>query len=127
MRGGCLTPWDGQTQRIHSVNGVYPTLPAHECGARDNNAIIYALQGNGIDRADTAGCNGKGWCENESYTLNTIDRHAIVMASSNAHAEIAEDKSTTLTCHHEQPLMVLCGRDNKCILNDQGGGAHEHK
>lgn len=38
---------------------------------------IYTLQGNGIDRADTAGCNGKGWREDVSYTLNTIDRQAI--------------------------------------------------
>ena len=38
---------------------------------------IYCLQGNAIDRADTAGCNGKGWKEDASYTLNTIDRHAV--------------------------------------------------
>ena len=37
----------------------------------------FCLQGNGIDRADTAGCNGKGWREDKSYTLNTIDRHAV--------------------------------------------------
>ena len=41
---------------------------------------VYCLQGNGIDRADTAGCNGKGWRENECYTLNTIDRPAVVYA-----------------------------------------------
>lgn len=40
---------------------------------------IYCLQGNGIDRADTAGCNGKGWTEDVCYTLNTIDRPAVVM------------------------------------------------
>lgn len=40
--------------------------------------IAYCLQGNGIDRADTAGCNGKGWREDGAYTLNTIDRHAVV-------------------------------------------------
>ena len=39
---------------------------------------IYCLQGNAIGRADTAGCNGKGWKEDASYTLNTIDRHAVV-------------------------------------------------
>ena len=39
--------------------------------------VIYALQGNGIDRADTAGCNGCGWRVDVSYTLNTIDRPAI--------------------------------------------------
>lgn len=35
------------------------------------------LQGNGIDRAETAGCNGRGWREDQSYTLNTIDRPAV--------------------------------------------------
>lgn len=37
----------------------------------------YCLQGNSIDRADTAGCNGRDWCEDVSYTLNTIDRPAV--------------------------------------------------
>lgn len=45
---------------------------------------VYCLQGNGIDRADTAGCNGKGWRENECYTLNTIDRPAVVYAMDRA-------------------------------------------
>lgn len=38
----------------------------------------YCIQGNCIDRADTAGCNGKGWTEGVSYTLNTIDRPAVL-------------------------------------------------
>ena len=38
---------------------------------------VYCLQGNGIDRADTASCHGKGVKENECYTLNTVDRHAV--------------------------------------------------
>ena len=42
-----------------------------------NNQTIFCLQGNGIDRADTAGCNGKGWREDACYTLNTIDRPAV--------------------------------------------------
>ena len=42
---------------------------------------IFCLQGNGIDRADTAGCNGKGWKEDISYTLNTIDRPAVMAFS----------------------------------------------
>lgn len=36
------------------------------------------IQGNCIDRADTAGCNGKGWRDDDvSFTLNTIDRQAV--------------------------------------------------
>jgi len=56
--------------------------------ARDNKGgklicqPVYCLQGNGIDRADTAGCNGKGWKEDVGYTLNTIDRPAVVYLAS---------------------------------------------
>lgn len=39
--------------------------------------IVWCLQGNGIDRSDTAGCNGRGWREDQSYTLNTVDRPAV--------------------------------------------------
>lgn len=36
------------------------------------------IQGNCIDRADTAGCNGKGWRDDDiSFTLNTVDRPAV--------------------------------------------------
>lgn len=42
-----------------------------------NDQTIFCLQGNCIDRADTAGCNGKGWKADESYTLNTIERPAV--------------------------------------------------
>lgn len=45
-----------------------------ESGAGDS---VWCLQGNGIDRADNAGCNGRGWRENPSYTLNTVDRPAV--------------------------------------------------
>lgn len=38
---------------------------------------VWCLQGNAIDRSDTAGCNGKGWKEGIGYTLNTIDRHGV--------------------------------------------------
>ena len=46
-----------------------------------NDQTIFCLQGNGIDRADTAGCNGKGWREDTCYTLNTIDRPAVTAYS----------------------------------------------
>lgn len=54
--------------------GVDPT-----CNQGGNVIVepVYALQGNGIDCAETAGCNGKGWKEDVCYTLNTIDRPEI--------------------------------------------------
>ena len=43
-----------------------------------NDQTIFCLQGNGIDRSDTAGCCGRGWREDVSHTVNTTDRHAVV-------------------------------------------------
>ena len=65
------------------INGeVAETLDANYykgCGERQNKEreVVFCLQGNGIDRADTAGCNGRGRREDQSYTLNTIDRPAV--------------------------------------------------
>ena len=39
----------------------------------------FCIQGNSIDRADTAGCAGRGWTEGVSYTLNTVDRPAVAV------------------------------------------------
>lgn len=47
-------------------------------GAESGADSTICLQGNGIDRADTAGCNGAGWRRGGSYTLNTIDRPAVM-------------------------------------------------
>lgn len=45
--------------------------------AGDSAGTVYCLQGNGVDRADTANFNGKGVKADISYTLNTIDRHCV--------------------------------------------------
>ena len=85
---------------------------------------VYCLQGNGIDRADTAGCNGKGVTENVSYTLNTVDRHAVCCeAEGHTHdflvrmregkdgggkgALVQEDKSGTIACNNDQVLFQM--------------------
>lgn len=57
---------------------------------------VYCLQGNCIDRADTAGCNGKGWREDSSFTLNTIDRHAVTYCTDAGFFNTLEDVSPTL-------------------------------
>jgi site-specific DNA-cytosine methylase len=53
-----------------------PTLTA-AAGMSGNNQPVICLQGNQVDRADTSVCNGSGWKEDTSYTLNTMDRHAV--------------------------------------------------
>ena len=66
-----------------------PTLTA-AAGMSGNNQPVICLQGNGIDRADTAGCNGKGWTEDVSYTLNTIDRPAVMEFAQNQRDEVRD-------------------------------------
>lgn len=103
----------------------------------------YCIQGNCIDRADTAGCNGKGWTEGVSYTLNTIDRPAVLpfepkafgicsyssnsMKSSNPHSGIYEaDTSRTLDLNCGNPTCNQggghCGCKPFCICPSTNGG-----
>ena len=103
-------PGDGITSKQNASKGT-PGV-CHTLNQDSRNYVVpttYVLQGNGIDRADTAGCNGKGWREDVCYTLNTIDRPAVFsfdslssnsMKSSNPHSgcrqvEIAKCIDTT--------------------------------
>lgn len=70
--------------------------PCHTISTDSRNYIVHCLQGNGIDRADTAGCNGKGVCEDKCYTLNTIDRHAACFPQQAYNKFIQEDIEATL-------------------------------
>lgn len=104
-----------QDTRFKGPLKVCPMLPA-QLGTGGNNtpfvvegAPVYCLQGNGIDRALTAGCNGKGWKEGQCYTLNTIDRPAIAYAVGNGQANqvYLQDKTGALNCMHDQQAIVL--------------------
>ena len=96
---------------------------------------VYCLQGNGIDRADTASCNGKGWKEDTSYTLNTVDRPAVCYSLDraaynqgiNAQYDIGiDDSGTAHTLVAKGPGAVcywngeqVCGT---LTANNAGGG-----
>lgn len=91
--------------------GVSPTLRSQTHGNLPITA--YAIQGSMIGRADGNGPQGDGINENVSFTLNTIDRHAVCMetapvcmATGQANAEVMEDRSPTLVAGHEQPIVT---------------------
>ena len=89
---------DGQT--VSTLTGD------HENRINDYTTVI-CLQGNGIDRADTAGCNGKGWKEDTSYTLNTIDRPAVVYCTDIGFFNSQEDVAPTLLARqYKDPHLV---------------------
>lgn len=101
---------------------IAPTIKSVPSGGNTVPDVVYALQGNGIDRAETAGCNGKGWRENECYTLNTIDRPAVVYdARGNGNGETVP----TLTGDHQNRVtdytsvcVMAHGQSNAEITQD---------
>lgn len=67
-----------------------------------NDQTVFCLQANCVDRADTAGCNGKGWKDGTSYTLTATDRHCVCAGFKPGNSEqarsigFAEEQSPTL-------------------------------
>ena len=81
---------------------------------------VYCLQGNGIDRADTAGCNGKGWKEDVGYTLNTIDRPAVAygISSYQSNAMLSDNPHSGIYVAKTSRTLDLNGGNPAC---NQGG------
>ena len=75
-----------QDSRYKELGDICETVSAKYGTGGNNQPLVvscdsvYCLQGNGIDRAATAGCNGRGWREGKSYTLDTVDRPAVIYA-----------------------------------------------
>lgn len=80
----------GQSEKARSIGFVEEQAPALSANGSHLDPTVFCIQGNCIDRADTAGYNGKGWKAEQSYTLNTVDRPAVVYdARGNGKGEIA--------------------------------------
>ena len=110
----CITEYEFKGGNYDMRNRIYagdvaPTLTVG-CGNHLHlvSEPVYCLQGNGIDRADTAGCNGRGWNDESCYTLNTIDRPAVVYGVETFHCVAEEDKSPTLKARDWKDPHVLC-------------------
>ena len=92
-----------------SVSDKANTLRAQDHG----HPPVICLQANGIDRCDTAGCNGCGWSEGGvSYTLNTIDRHAVCYEISAGEARKGKDN----VCQTLRSRMGTGGGNTPIVL-----------
>lgn len=73
--------------------------PAAVCETVFAESIVeptFCIQGNTIDRADTAGANGTGVKEDVCYPLNTIDRPAVAFALDCRNMTVNDELSATL-------------------------------
>ncbi len=82
-------------------------------GTDSSRGKVYALQGNGIDRSDTAGCNGKGWRTDACYTLNTVDRPAVVY------------KNTVYDMTHANDVIRTYENVSPTLQNRMGTGGNQ--
>lgn len=65
--------WADQTAK----NALRAGASKSSCVVVEEDHPVYCLQGSMLGRADKNGPKGDGVKENESFTLNTIDRHAV--------------------------------------------------
>ena len=86
---------------------------------------VVCLQGNCIDRADTAGCNGKGCKEDVAYTLNTIDRHDVAYRM-RGFGDYVEDETASAIKQHDYKDCTDCIVFDKEVYNsgDSSTGGH---
>lgn len=85
-----------------------------------NDQTVFCLQGNGIDRAETAGCNGKGWREDQSYTLNTVDRPAVAYSFDSLASNSMKSKNPHSGCREVEIAKTL-DTTNPDPSKNQGG------
>lgn len=82
--------YEADTSRTIDANGGNP-------GCNQGGIAVVALQGSMIGRDDKNGPQGSGIDEEVSFTLNTIDRHAVAYAmTTGGYAQVAVEQSPTL-------------------------------
>lgn len=74
----------------------------------------HAIQGSMIGRNEKNDPQGDGINEDVSFTLNTVDRHAVYTMTTGSFAQVAEDKAPTVLARDYKDPTAVCygiGRD----------------
>ena len=84
------------------------------CANAGTKQQTFVLQGSMIGREDKNGPQGGGINEDVSFTLNTIDRHAVYTMTTGSFAQVSEDKAPTVLARDYKDPTAVCygiGRD----------------
>ena len=96
--------YEAETSRTLDGNGGNP-------GCNQGGIAVvesYAIQGSMIGRDDKNGPQGDGINEDVSFTLNTVDRHAVYAMTTGSFTQVAEDKApTVLARDYKDPHRCL--------------------
>ena len=92
--------------------------PAYTLQANHEHGVCYCIVGNIIDRSETAGANGSGVKENQSYTLNTVDRPAVAYKVFDARGNGNGKIVPTITGDHESSVTDYTAIMAERYIND---------
>lgn len=106
---------------------IAPTIAGDHFG-RSGDFSAVCIAGNTIDRLPQNGGNGKGVITEQSYTLNTVDRHAVMSPiysldraafnqGENAQYNISVDEDTAQTLTAKGPSAVCCNSEISLFEN----------
>ena len=84
------------------------------CANAGTKQQTYVLQGSMIGREDRNGPQGDGINEDVSFTLNTVDRHAVYSMTTGSFTQISKEKAPTVLARDYKDPTAVCygiGRD----------------
>lgn len=84
------------------------------CANAGTKQQTFVLQGSIIGRSDRNGPQGDGVNEDVSFTLNTVDRHAVYSMTTGSFTQVAEEKAPTVLARDYKDPTAVCygiGRD----------------
>ena len=102
--------YEADTSRTLDGNGGNPSCNQGGIAVVES----YAIQGSMIGRIDKNGPQGDGINEDVSFTLNTVDRHAVYAMTTGSFTQVAEDKAPTVLARDYKDPTAVCygiGRD----------------
>ena len=96
--------YEAETARTLDTGGGNPS-----CN-QGGIAVIesYAIQGSMIGRDDKNGPRGDGINEDVSFTLNTVDRHAVYAMTTGSFTQVEEDTSPTIMARDYKDPNAVC-------------------
>ncbi len=102
--------YEADTSRTLDGNGGNPSCNQGGIAVVES----YAIQGSMIGRSNENGPQGDGINEDVSFTLNTVDRHAVYTMTTGSFTQVAEEKAPTVLARDYKDPTAVCygiGRD----------------
>ena len=96
--------YEAETARTLDGNGGNPSCNQGGIAVVES----YAIQGSMIGREDKNGPQGDGINEDVSFTLNTVDRHAVYAMSTGSFTQVEEDTSPTIMARDYKDPNAVC-------------------